>query len=449
MFDQNCPKYVILGGGVSALSLAWFLKKKNPNSQITLIEKKDCLGGWIQTDQIDSFLFERGPHSLRLSSFYKDVCLDLFNDLNLSSKIIQINSAYKKRFLAYDNKLHPISLNPLFILAPQNFFKILCPILKGILKKTNFEKKDPSIAEFFNHYFGKFITQKFVDPFVMGVKGGNIHELSLKSSFSLLHQLSNKKGPLLFHLIKHLKKNKAELISFENGFSDLINGFKNKLDAQILLNENVTQLNLGLSSSVITSNRELKADHIFSTLPSYELAKLLERHSINNLNFLKNQKQVSYKVIYLGFSEKLNLPDSFGFISPSWSQQQISGTIFDSKIFPSQEKGLSQTRLSLMIHEDSKIFNQTEEEIKMTILTELQKLLKINLDPKVFVIQPLKKAISQYAIGHEEKLHLFKNELKEKFPNFTFLGNSFYGLSVPACIYKGYEIASHHSLITN
>jgi protoporphyrinogen oxidase len=66
-------KVVILGGGVSGLSTAYFLGKRFGNNvSISLVEKeKDHLGGWIQSDVVTSndgyrFLFDRGARSLRI-----------------------------------------------------------------------------------------------------------------------------------------------------------------------------------------------------------------------------------------------------------------------------------------------------------------------------------------------------------------------------------------------
>ena len=60
---------IILGAGISGLATAWFLKKyadqKQSQLKITLIEKSQRAGGWIQTIQTGKFLFEQGPRSFR------------------------------------------------------------------------------------------------------------------------------------------------------------------------------------------------------------------------------------------------------------------------------------------------------------------------------------------------------------------------------------------------
>ena len=52
---------VIVGGGISGLSAAYYLAKAGVSS--TLIEKRPRLGGVIQTERIDGCLVEGGPDS--------------------------------------------------------------------------------------------------------------------------------------------------------------------------------------------------------------------------------------------------------------------------------------------------------------------------------------------------------------------------------------------------
>ena len=57
---------VVLGAGISGLSLAWKLKQKFPEDcKITILEKSHRPGGWIRSIEQDGFLFEQGPRSCR------------------------------------------------------------------------------------------------------------------------------------------------------------------------------------------------------------------------------------------------------------------------------------------------------------------------------------------------------------------------------------------------
>lgn len=58
-------KYAILGGGISGLSCAFYLKKLLPNSHVTVFDSSKRFGGWIETKTHHNQLFETGPRTLR------------------------------------------------------------------------------------------------------------------------------------------------------------------------------------------------------------------------------------------------------------------------------------------------------------------------------------------------------------------------------------------------
>ena len=58
---------VILGGGISGLAAAHYLKIAHPHCRIIILEGTDHLGGWIRSKSCDDgTLLEAGPRTLRL-----------------------------------------------------------------------------------------------------------------------------------------------------------------------------------------------------------------------------------------------------------------------------------------------------------------------------------------------------------------------------------------------
>ena len=59
---------VILGGGISGLSLAWFLRRSlGATKKIVVVEGSDRAGGWLRTVSEKDFVFEKGARSFRPS----------------------------------------------------------------------------------------------------------------------------------------------------------------------------------------------------------------------------------------------------------------------------------------------------------------------------------------------------------------------------------------------
>jgi oxygen-dependent protoporphyrinogen oxidase len=49
-------KVIIIGGGISGLSLAYFLLEKKPSLDVSVIESEKKAGGKIWTDRVDGYL---------------------------------------------------------------------------------------------------------------------------------------------------------------------------------------------------------------------------------------------------------------------------------------------------------------------------------------------------------------------------------------------------------
>lgn len=67
--DEPPKSYAVLGGGVTGLSAAYFLRSKYPQAKITIYEASKRLGGWVDSETVEvdggKVLFEWGPRSLR------------------------------------------------------------------------------------------------------------------------------------------------------------------------------------------------------------------------------------------------------------------------------------------------------------------------------------------------------------------------------------------------
>jgi oxygen-dependent protoporphyrinogen oxidase len=73
--DHGRPNHVvILGGGITGLSAAFYLARRHPTVQITLVEKSDRFGGWVRSERVDvtdsdgkqgKVLLEAGPRTVR------------------------------------------------------------------------------------------------------------------------------------------------------------------------------------------------------------------------------------------------------------------------------------------------------------------------------------------------------------------------------------------------
>jgi len=99
---------VIVGGGISGLSLAYFLLKKKPDLDIKIIEAENKAGGKIVSENISSFLCEAGVNGFLNN---KPSTIALANELGIEPLMGSEHS--KVRYILIDGQLKKVPEDPL------------------------------------------------------------------------------------------------------------------------------------------------------------------------------------------------------------------------------------------------------------------------------------------------------------------------------------------------
>ena len=144
----------ILGGGLSGISLAYFLQNYPEIEKITVLEKDDSIGGLCRSIKKDGYTYDIGPHIL----FSKDKemlelmlsVLDEKNDLKRSNQII-----YKGRYVQYpfENDLSKLPEDD------RNY-------CVTAFENNPYRSYDPqNMLQFFLKTFGEGITNTYLRPY--------------------------------------------------------------------------------------------------------------------------------------------------------------------------------------------------------------------------------------------------------------------------------------------
>ena len=81
--------YTIVGGGISGLAAAFYLKRLPQTKSITVLEAASRLGGWVQTTRHeDGAIFEHGPRTIRAAGIPGANTLQLVEDIGLDVRSI-------------------------------------------------------------------------------------------------------------------------------------------------------------------------------------------------------------------------------------------------------------------------------------------------------------------------------------------------------------------------
>ena len=109
MMDMNGQnkKVVIVGGGITGLSAAFYMQKeareKGLPLDVILVEASNRLGGKIQTVRRNGFIIERGPDSFLIRKKSMGI---LAQDLGIEGELVK--NATGQAYVLVGGELHPI-----------------------------------------------------------------------------------------------------------------------------------------------------------------------------------------------------------------------------------------------------------------------------------------------------------------------------------------------------
>ncbi|SCA58768.1 Protoporphyrinogen oxidase [Chlamydiales bacterium SCGC AB-751-O23] len=448
VFFMETKRVIILGAGISGLSLAWFLKQKFKDKlKVSILEKEARAGGWIKSVRKRSVLLEKGPRGFRPKG-KGEATLALCKQLGIEDKIVFASPLSKKRFI-----LHKKSLVPL----PHDFFSFLNFPFKGALLSSLIkdlgaakgQREDLSVKDFFNGQISEVLVKKLVDPFFSGIYAGDIQKSSAESCFPGLFQDVQKNGSFFKSFRKKEKEQKnrfstAPLLSFKDGMEQLVESLKEGLSEELELNKNV----VGVSGEdekikVLLEEEELLADYVVSTLPLPHLLPLLDEEEIALSLKYSSLRVLSLLIERESFPKRLQ---GFGYLIPSEEGVELLGTVFDSFVFPAQDPKSSLIKATLMFggsRHFERVKKLSEDELFLKGVELLNKHLKANLKVVDREFFTAKEAIAQYPVGYKKEKERFLDEMKNKMPNFFIQGTSFNGVAVNDCVFNSRHFAEN------
>src|SRR3982750_2531065 len=194
------PRVVIVGGGISGLSAAYYLSKAGIPS--TIVESRPRLGGVIQTNRIDGCTLEAGPDSF-LSA--KPAALELIRDLGLAGDVIGSNDHLRVTFVKKNGRLVPLP-DGLLMMVPTKILPLVTTPLPSLPPKARMglelrrapkpRGEDESVADFVREHYGQEAVDYLAEPLLSGIYGGDPRQLSVQAVLPRFVDLVSRYGSL-------------------------------------------------------------------------------------------------------------------------------------------------------------------------------------------------------------------------------------------------------------
>ena len=494
-------RVAVLGGGVSGLTLSFYLRKHLGAHlhQLYLIEAQKHAGGWVRSIRLgpstpdptphpDPFLFELGPASVRGAGPSAPAVIQLLEDAGLIDEVLGCSPESKRRYLYTGEKLQALPHSLAEVFTSPLTWKLPWIGLWEMAAVSRSEAADESIHEFALRHFGREAAEVLVGGMVSGIYAGDPKRLSVEACMNVLHESEKKDRSVLLSMLKSAVTAKPEYafhtqrgrdilgtssLSFVDGMQTLTDALAEKVfenrqedtgvDARLLTATKVERLEQkegasGMRVHLSSGEAPVEVDHVFSTLPIRPLVHVLglddgakdgrPEHALASLN--KSIEYVSVAKVHLGYEgEKLPV-SGLGHLVPSGEGDGILGMLYNNLIFPQQMKGTENERASLTVlcggYHFPQVAQMPPDKLVEFCKARVAQQIGFDAEPCVTYTQNLDDCIPQYAVGHIPRMKAAMRELKRDFPSLSVIGNHFYGVGVADCIKVAKRTAEEASL---
>ncbi|MBF0414319.1 MAG: protoporphyrinogen oxidase [Magnetococcales bacterium] len=447
---------IIIGGGISGLSLAFFLKQRG--IRVTLLERTDRTGGVIRTSHPQGFLVEHGPNStLQKPGDATDALGRLMDGLGLHPQIAAKSAT--RRYVQKSGRLQPLPLSPLAFLQTPLFSATakLRVLLEPFRSRATQEE---SVSQFVRRRLGPEFLDWAIDPFISGVYAGDPERLSVRAAIPKIYALEHQYGSLIRGAIALRKQGringmpKGRLISFAGGMEDLVKALRNHCSqpasdqVEIMTGvsvETIEPLHAGGWCVTGKGGVQKSGDWLILAIAADEAAHLVRPLSTGSADTLASIRHAPVVSMALGFARKqVNHPlDGFGFLIPAKEKSELLGCLFSSSIFPGragEDHVILTTFLGGTRHPT--VVARREDELIAIAMERLEHTLDVPSPPPFVHITRYQQAIAQYELGHLEKLEHLQKSLASQ-PGLHLCGNFIGGVSVADRVRYSEQLANH------
>src|SRR5918993_4134236 len=209
------PRVLIVGGGISGLSTAWYLAKYGIRA--TIVERANYLGGLIKTELIDGCVAEAGPDSFLTT---KTAAKELAEELGLGQELIGSNDHQRATFIWKRGRMVKLP-DGMTMMVPGRIGPILRTDLLSwpgklrasfdLFRRPTGVERDVSVSKFVLEHNGREVLDYIAEPMLAGIYGGDPAELSALSVTPQFVKWEARYGSLTRATKSELKQQSAPL----------------------------------------------------------------------------------------------------------------------------------------------------------------------------------------------------------------------------------------------
>jgi oxygen-dependent protoporphyrinogen oxidase len=454
---------LVLGAGISGLSVAYRLQQARSDIDITVLETRARPGGTIWTERNQGFQVEIGPNGFLDT---KPTTVDLCRDLGLSPRLIAASSgASRNRCLFVDGRLKPLPGGLLaFLRTDLLTWRGKLAFLSERFRRPRLDGADESVDAFAARRAGREVADVFADALVTGIHAGDPRLLSAGAAFPRLVALEREHGSVMRGLGQAARQRRAQakargepyqrpgrIWSFPDGLRLLVESLAGQLRRPPVYGVQVRRITPAAGTAgdrprwtASAGSDQWSADAIVLACPAYQQAALVADLDAELADRMAGIAYNRVAVVALGF-RRTDIPgslDGFGYISPQRDRRDLLGVQWCSSIFPGRApEGAVLLRAMCGGWHRADVVGWDDDRLLRAVRAEIRLAMGIQAEPIFHQIVRWDRAIPQYQLGHLQRVAWIE-ERAAQHPGLFLTGNAYHGVAMNDCTEQGELVAA-------
>jgi oxygen-dependent protoporphyrinogen oxidase len=448
-------RVVIIGGGISGLSAAYYLSKLGLGA--TLVERRPRLGGVIETETVQGCVLEAGPDSFLAA---KPWALELIRELGLGSDVISSNDDQRVTFVWKGGRLVPLP-DGLMLMIPTKVLPMVATPLLGwgtkirmglewFHRATGAAPKDESVASFVARHYGAEAVDYLAEPLLAGVYGGDPSRLSVVSVLPRFVELESKYGSLTKGVL-HARSQAAAQAKKQPLFQTLKGGL-GQLTAAVQAATRPAPPVLHGSAEALERNGEswrvrvngdwIEAENVVLACQAYEAGALLGPADSRLAALLGGVAYSNSITISLAYDKArfANPLRGFGFLVPKRERRKLVACTWVGTKFSYRVPDNLAVLRCFLGGEDGSALAESDEALISAVREELRTIMGVTETPVFTRIARWPRSMAQYTVGHTERVAEIESRARA-LPGLHLAGNAYHGIGIPDCVRMGKQAA--------
>lgn len=439
------PRIVVVGAGVTGLSLAYTLQEDARRAgaplSLTVLEAAPRIGGHAHSTRVDGFLVEAGPNGFLNR---EPQVMALIESLGLGPRLVEARPEAKRRFILRGGKLCQVPDGPAtLITTPALSWRAKLRLMYEPFAPGPPAGVEETIHEFATRRIGAEAAEMLVDAAVSGISAGDSRRLSVSAQFPMMTEMERDHGSLVKAMFARRSKGQgpSKLLSFDEGMGTLTGELAARLGEAVRVTAPVRSIERAGSGwrLIVNGGDTVEADHVVLTVAARGAAPMLRDLDPVLASSLEGVGYAGIAVVALGYdvSDVPRALDGYGYLVTRPEEMATLGVVWESSLFPGRApEGKALLRVMLGGSRRPDIVGTSEAGKVDVARQELSRVMGVTAVPRHVSVFTWPGAIAQYTVGHQERRASIMDRLRLH-PGLAVCGTSYDGVSFNHAVKSG------------